>query len=915
MKRILLILVLGSWLLTPTWAQPSAGHYTSLDNKSGDALFNAVSAAANEGYTELGYAGLWDAYEKTDLRPGTRQIWDMYSDCEFTFESKQCGNYSGECSCYNREHSVPQSWWGEGTTKQGCDIFHVVPTDGYINNMRGNWPFGEVSKPDKTSKNGSKLGPNTFSGYSGTAFEPVDEYKGDLVRGILGAMIKWKGDWSQANGAHVFNGTYTLSSNYGLTSFAMNLFLKWHRQDPVSQKELDRNNGIEQTQGNRNPFIDYPDLVEYIWGEKKGQTVRLSSLQSAYDEPGGGDDTQKATMYYPTAYTPLTLDGEWEVGSTATQTISAVGDNITSDVQFSFSGTHASYFSASPTYITADQANAGHNVAIIYKPLVAGKHTASLVVTSANGEFETYSMTVTATAIAAEVTDPDPGTGEEIPAGDYVLVESALDDYSGTYLIVNTEAKKMMNGSLTSKVGDANSLDVTITGKTITATETINASSFTIAPMEGGYSIQGAGGKYISTPASNSVTGTATPVLNTISMDEKGNAVIGGKDSKDDTRTLRYNSTSSVFRYYKSGQQPIQLYKRVTATTPDTDPQPVLTSPIADTTIEIPETTVGTIVSTTFTVQGENLRNTITLAIQEDVNDVFSLSHVTITASEANAGVEVTLTYAPITAGTDEALLSLASDDFEERLLLVEATAVAAETTDPEQGTMSGDYVLVESSLADYSGTYLIVNTEAGKMMDGAITTTGNKIGSNNALDVTIANKTIAATDEVNTHSFTIAPMTGGYSIQGAGGIYISTPSANQVKGSTTAQLNTISIDANGNAVIGGIDTNNAQRTLLYNATSAVFRYYTSTYTAGKSVQLYKKQVATNPDEGDNDGTLTAVENILYGNASLATDVRIYDMMGRLVLQRTNVIAFTCELPSGLYLVRWNNTTTKIRIN
>ncbi len=914
MKRIFILCGLF-FALGSLMAQPSAGHYTSLDNKSGDALFNAVSAAAAKGYTELGYGGLWDAYEKTDLRPGTRQIWDMYSDCEFTFESKQCGNYSGECSCYNREHSVPQSWWGEGTTKQGCDIFHVVPTDGYINNMRGNWPFGEVSKPDKTSKNGSKLGPNTFSGYSGTAFEPVDEYKGDLVRGILGAMIKWKGDWSQANGAHVFNGTYTLSSNYGLTSFAMNLFLKWHRQDPVSQKELDRNNGIEQTQGNRNPFIDYPDLVEYIWGEKKGQTVRLSSLQSAYDEPGGGDDTQKATMYYPTAYTPLTLDGEWEVGSTATQTISAVGDNITSDVQFSFSGTHASYFSASPTYITADQANAGHNVAIIYKPLVAGKHTASLVVTSANGEFETYSMTVTATAIAAEVTDPDPGTGEDTPTGDYVLVESALADYSGTYLIVNTDAGKMMNGALTSKVGDANSLDVTITGKTIAATETINASSFTIAPMEGGYSIQGAGGKYISTPASNSVTGTATPVLNTISMDEKGNAVIGGTDSKGDARTLRYNS--GLFRYYKSGQQPIQLYKRVGATTPDTDPQPVLTSPIADATLEIPETTVGTTVSTTFTVQGENLKNTITLAIQEDANDVFSLSHETITASEANAGIEVTLTYAPMTAGTDEALLSLTSDDFEECLLLVEATAVAAETTDPEEGTPTGDYVLVESALDDYSGTYLIVNTDAGKMMDGAISNTGNKIGSANALDVTITNKTIAATDEVNTHSFTIAPMEGGYSIQGASGIYISAPADNQVKGSATAALNTISIDADGNAIIGAIDTQNEQRTLVYNATTTppVFRYYKSTFTSGKPIQLYKKVEATNPDDGDNDGTLTALENILYGNIALATDVHIYDMMGRLVLQRTNVTAFTCALPSGLYLVRWNNTTTKIRIN
>ncbi len=296
MKRILTF-ALCSLLFAPLWAQPKSGHYSEIDGKSGSALFQAVSAAANKGYHSLSYDGLYDAYKKTDMLDG--RIWDMYSTCGFSTSNK-CGSYKNECDCYNREHSIPKSWWGGSTSRQGCDIFHVIPTDGKVNGMRSNYPFGEVGSASYTSKNGSKVGSSSFSGYSGKVFEPIDEYKGDLARGVLGAMTKWKGNWTEGNGNSTFNGSYTESSNFGLKTYAVNLFLKWHRQDPVSQKELDRNNGIEQTQGNRNPFIDYPELVEYIWGSKKGQAVSLSSLCLAYNtdctgenpNPGdGGNDT------------------------------------------------------------------------------------------------------------------------------------------------------------------------------------------------------------------------------------------------------------------------------------------------------------------------------------------------------------------------------------------------------------------------------------------------------------------------------------------------------------------------------------------------------------------------------------------------------------------------------------------------
>lgn len=261
-------------------AAPQSGHYEQLDGTSAAGLCEAIGKVASKGYHSLGYNGLYTAYRTTDSKNG--RIWDMYSNCDFSY-SNTCGNYKNECDCYNREHSVPQSWWGKGTTNQGCDIFIVLPTDGKVNGMRANYPFGEVGTASYTSKNGSKRGSSAMSGYSGVVFEPVDEYKGDFARGIMGAMLKWRGKWTQSEGTSTFNGNYTSAGNYGFTPYAVALFMKWHREDPVSQKELDRNDGIEKTQGNRNPFIDYPCLAEYLWGNKKDQKLDLSKLMSAYD--------------------------------------------------------------------------------------------------------------------------------------------------------------------------------------------------------------------------------------------------------------------------------------------------------------------------------------------------------------------------------------------------------------------------------------------------------------------------------------------------------------------------------------------------------------------------------------------------------------------------------------------------------
>ena len=303
MKRTLLFILCCFFALaitakTVTPAASLPAYYEDIQGKSGKSLFDAVQKVTKEGYTSLGYDGLWGAFKTTDKKSNGK-VWDMYSDCSWTFGSDQCGSYSSECDCYNREHSIPKSWFGGSTSGPGCDIFHLVPTDGKVNGMRSNYAFGEVSSASYTydgAKKGSAksitiIGGNTIAGNtgttiscSGTVFEPRDEYKGDFARGYMGSLLKWAGDQSftTGDGSKIFTTSFSTGS-FGLTKYGVALLMKWHRQDPVSQKEVDRNNGIQQTQGNRNPFIDYPYLAEFIWGEKAGESINLNDLITSSD--------------------------------------------------------------------------------------------------------------------------------------------------------------------------------------------------------------------------------------------------------------------------------------------------------------------------------------------------------------------------------------------------------------------------------------------------------------------------------------------------------------------------------------------------------------------------------------------------------------------------------------------------------
>ncbi len=261
MKK-LIALFFGLSLALSVTAQP-ANYYNSANGLTGNQLKVALHNII-KGHTTISYSQLWNAFWSTDNK-GNGIVWDMYSDKPngnppyiFHLGQDQCGNFSGEGDCYNREHSWPSSWFNDQTTPR-TDLHHIFPTDGYVNNRRGNNAFGEVGSASWTSRNGSKLGTCKTPGFSGTAFEPIDEYKGDFARAIMYMSVRYyseDGSWSSSD--------MTIKSE--IKPWAIDMLLRWNELDPVSEKEKLRNEAIyDDYQHNRNPFVDHPEYARMIW--------------------------------------------------------------------------------------------------------------------------------------------------------------------------------------------------------------------------------------------------------------------------------------------------------------------------------------------------------------------------------------------------------------------------------------------------------------------------------------------------------------------------------------------------------------------------------------------------------------------------------------------------------------------------
>ena len=338
------------------------GYYNAIDGKTTEELKSAIQSVIRN-HTQLTYNSLWGHFRSTDMYPDGVYYWDMYSDIKRTSTGGM-----------NREHSFPKSWWGGTQNEAYTDINHLYPSDGDANMKKSNYPLGIVNPAYTTFDNGvSKVG-NPLAGYGGgssVVFEPDDRYKGDFARTYFYMVTMYQ--------------DYTWKSSYSwmlqqdlyptLKPWAYNMLLEWSRNDPVSQKEIDRNEAVYRIQKNRNPFIDFPGLEEYIWGNKKGKPFNANI----------GGETGDPVLVTPANGDVFDFD-KVVVGQTGRLKINIAGQYLTKSLSVLIYGADAKLFTISGSSsgqsasINSSLINAagGYLLEVLYTPTALGQSNASI---------------------------------------------------------------------------------------------------------------------------------------------------------------------------------------------------------------------------------------------------------------------------------------------------------------------------------------------------------------------------------------------------------------------------------------------------------------------------------------------------------------------------------------------------------
>ncbi|MGL4994424.1 MAG: endonuclease I family protein [Bacteroidales bacterium] len=238
-----------------------------------------------QGHNVRSYYQLWTDFRSTDAKSNGK-VWDVYDNStNYTFGDDQ-DKGGGDSYSYNREHSIPKSWFGKSSddkTPIYSDLYCLYPSDSKANSERSNYPFGIVTTQQWTNGT-SKRGTAQINGKSTIVFEPGEDRKGDLARSYFYFATRYayggdgrSGSKPTANFSSWTNsaGVLALNTYPFYQQWALDILLKWHREDPVSEMEIKRHTAIYNVQKNRNPYIDYPVLVEHIWGNRKDQSFQL----------------------------------------------------------------------------------------------------------------------------------------------------------------------------------------------------------------------------------------------------------------------------------------------------------------------------------------------------------------------------------------------------------------------------------------------------------------------------------------------------------------------------------------------------------------------------------------------------------------------------------------------------------------
>lgn len=272
--------------ISTLFAQVPQNYYAGTEDLEGFMLKTTLHQILLNTHNPQAYSTHWAFFETADVLP-TGNVWDIYANCGFQFGTPANGGNQDvgtggnvECEFFNREHTFPTSWFGGNIEPMRSDVVHIFPADKKVNNERANLPFANVGTVFFTSTNQSKRGNSATPGVTGQVFEIADEFKGDVARALFYMATRYENQiasWEQNNpdGNKMLNGT----SQQVFEDWALQLLYEWHINDPVSEKEINRNNAIMNYQGNRNPFVDFPQWVCEIWNVNNC-TLSQSSFSS-----------------------------------------------------------------------------------------------------------------------------------------------------------------------------------------------------------------------------------------------------------------------------------------------------------------------------------------------------------------------------------------------------------------------------------------------------------------------------------------------------------------------------------------------------------------------------------------------------------------------------------------------------------
>ncbi len=284
MKKIIFSVFLIPFMV---FSQAPANYYDGTSGLTGYSLKSKLHDIISAKTISWHYSDMQTYYKQTDIdkyydydESNTTYILDIYSNnptgtTAYHYTTDQMiGSASVEGLGWNREHMMPQSSFNSNYPMYS-DLFYVIPTDARINQLRSNYPYGIGGTTNFHSfTNGSKINNCAIPGatYTGRVYEPVNEFKGDVARSLLYYVVRYEGklgsfnyntSTNPASDQNPLNGT----EEKAYENWYIAMLLQWHNQDPVSQREIDRNNAVYAIQKNRNPFIDHPEWVNMIWSQ------------------------------------------------------------------------------------------------------------------------------------------------------------------------------------------------------------------------------------------------------------------------------------------------------------------------------------------------------------------------------------------------------------------------------------------------------------------------------------------------------------------------------------------------------------------------------------------------------------------------------------------------------------------------